>query len=251
MLGTSFYHSHMKNVTVGIGTLFNNIHLRRFDKNDIIIDDIKVPVSYASKQRFLTKLRDQQTASGVQTFIPRIGFTMDGISYDPSRKINSHGRITTGQPFNADTRKHVYNPVPYDLNFSVSIYTKNTEDALQILEQVVPFFTPEFNLTFKELPEIDMIRDIPVILDSVGMDDLWEANFDGGDLRSIVWDLQLTAKAWFYPPVTDKSVIKKAKIQYFVFGEDDPDDTDAWFTSNDVEAKFSGAAAMIAEATVI
>jgi len=250
MLGTSFYHGHMKKITVGIGTLFNNIHLRRFDKNDVLVDDIRVPVSYASKQRFLTKLRDQQQDSGVQTFIPRIGFTLDGLNYDPTRKINSHGKITTGQPFNPDTRKHVYNPVPYDLNFSVSIYTKNTEDALQILEQIIPYFTPEFNLVFKELPEIDMIRDVPIVLEDVGMDDMWEASFEGGDLRSIVWDLSLTAKAWFYPPVADKSIIKKAKIQYFVFGEEDPDDKDEWFVTSSY-AKFSGAAAMIAEATVI
>lgn len=252
MLGQTFYHQSMRKITIGLGTLFNNIHLRRFDKDENVVDEITVPTSYASKNRFIAKLREIKGDTKVQTFIPRIGFTLNGINYDPSRKINSHGRITTGQPFNPDNRKHVYNPVPYDLNYTVSVYTKNTEDALQILEQILPYFTPEFNLVFKEIPEIEMIRDIPIILDAVGIDDMWESQFDEGSLRTIVWDLDLTAKAWFYPPVTEQGVIKKVKINHFVMGDDFADNSDEWFVEGDpeLEVMISGAAALIAEATV-
>jgi len=252
MLGTSFYHGSMRKITIGIGTLFNNIHLRRFDKDDNVVDDIRVATSYASKNRFIAKLREIKGDTKVQTFIPRIGFTLDGIAYDPSRKINSHGRITTGQPFNPETRKHVFNPVPYDLNYTVSVYTKNTEDALQILEQILPYFTPEFNLVFKEIPEIEMIRDVPIIMDGVGIDDMWESQLDEGNLRTIVWDINLTAKAWFYPPVNDQGVIKKVQINHFIMGEEFADDSDEWFVEGDPEitASFNGAAALIAEATV-
>ena len=201
MLGTYSYHEIFRRTVVAFGTLFNNIELRR--SNDVM----KVPLAYGPKQKFLARL-DQNpdpTNKRVQITLPRISFEINGIQYDSTRKVSPTQKIKF--PKDGDENKNAYMPVPYNLSFELSIISKNQEDGLQILEQILPFFQPHYNLPVKLVPEIDETKDVPVILTSVDYEDDYENNFQ--TRRAIIYTLQFTVKTYLYGPVTDSKTIKK------------------------------------------
>jgi hypothetical protein len=201
MLGTYSYHEIFRKTIVAFGTLFNNIELRR--SNEVM----KVPLAYGPKQKFLARL-DQNpdpTNKRVQITVPRISFEINGITYDSSRKVSPTQKIKFSK--DTDENKNVYMPVPYNLSFELAIISKNQEDGLQILEQILPYFQPHFNLTVKLLPDVDETKDVPVILTSVDYEDDYEGDF--ATRRAITYTLQFTVKTYLYGPVTDATTIKK------------------------------------------
>ena len=201
MLGTYSYHEIFRRTVVAFGTLFNNIELRR--SNDVM----KVPLAYGPKQKFLARL-DQNadpTNKRVQITLPRISFEINGIQYDSTRKVSPTQKIKF--PKDGDENKNAYMPVPYNLSFELSIISKNQEDGLQILEQILPFFQPHYNLPVKLVPELDETKDVPVVLTSVDYEDDYENNFQ--TRRAIIYTLQFTVKTYLYGPVTDSKTIKK------------------------------------------
>ena len=201
MLGTYSYHEIFRRTVVAFGTLFNNIELRR--TNEVM----KVPLAYGPKQKFLARL-DQTpdpTNKRVQTTLPRISFEINGIQYDPTRKVSPTQKIKVAK--DVDENKNVYMPVPYNLSFELAIISKNQEDGMQILEQILPFFQPHYNLSVKLIPEIDDTRDVPVVLTNVDYEDSYEGDF--ASRRAIIYTLQFTVKTYLYGPVTDAKIIKK------------------------------------------
>ena len=201
MLGTYSYHEIFRRTVVAFGTLFNNIELRRSN------DAMKVPLAYGPKQKFLARL-DQTpdpTNKRVQITLPRISFEINGIQYDSSRKVSPTQKIKVAK--DVDENKNVYMPVPYNLSFELAIISKNQEDGMQILEQILPFFQPHYNLSVKLIPDIDDTRDVPVVLTSVDYEDDYENNFQ--TRRAIIYTLQFTVKTYLYGPVTDAKIIKK------------------------------------------
>ena len=201
MLGTYSYHEIFRRTVVAFGTLFNNIELRR--TNEVM----KVPLAYGPKQKFLARL-DQNpdpTNKRVQITLPRISFEINGIQYDPTRKVSPTQKIKVAK--DVDENKNVYMPVPYNLSFELAIISKNQEDGMQILEQILPFFQPHYNLSVKLIPDIDDTRDVPVVLTSVDYEDDYENNFQ--TRRAIIYTLQFTVKTYLYGPVTDAKIIKK------------------------------------------
>jgi|TARA_B100000902_G_scaffold203000_1_gene193551 hypothetical protein len=201
MLGTYSYHEVFRKTIVAFGTLFNNIELRRST------EVMKVPLAYGPKQKFLARL-DQNpdpTNKRVQITVPRISFEINGIQYDSSRKVSPTQKIKFAK--DTDENKNVYMPVPYNLSFELAIISKNQEDGLQILEQILPFFQPHFNLTVKLLPDVNEIKDVPVTLTSVDYEDEYEGDFSSR--RAIIYTLQFTAKTYLYGPITDAKTIKK------------------------------------------
>ena len=201
MLGTYSYHEIFRRTVVAFGTLFNNIELRR--TNEVM----KVPLAYGPKQKFLARL-DQNpdpTNKRVQITLPRISFEINGIQYDPTRKVSPTQKIKVAK--DVDENKNVYMPVPYNLSFELAIISKNQEDGMQILEQILPFFQPHYNLSVKLIPEIDDTRDVPVVLTNVDYEDSYEGDF--ASRRAIIYTLQFTVKTYLYGPVTDAKVIKK------------------------------------------
>ena len=201
MLGTYSYHEIFRRTVVAFGTLFNNIELRR--TNEVM----KVPLAYGPKQKFLARL-DQNpdpTNKRVQITLPRISFEINGIQYDPTRKVSPTQKIKVAK--DVDENKNVYMPVPYNLSFELAIISKNQEDGMQILEQILPFFQPHYNLSVKLIPEIDDTRDVPVVLTNVDYEDDYENNFQ--TRRAIIYTLQFTVKTYLYGPVTDAKIIKK------------------------------------------
>ena len=207
MLGTYSYHEIFRKTVVAFGTLFNNIEIRR--TNDVI----KVPLAYGPKQKFLARL-DQTpdpTNKRVQITLPRISFEINGISYDSSRKVSPTQKIKITK--DSDENKNVFMPVPYNLSFELSIISKTQEDGLEILEQILPYFQPHYNLPVKLLPDVNETKDVPVVLNSVDYEDDYEGDFS--TRRAIIYTLQFTVKTYLYGPVTDSKVIKKVITDYY------------------------------------
>lgn len=194
-----FYHRSIRKVVVTFGTLFNDIELVRFTKDGTPKERFKVPLSYGTKEKYLTRITSDPTLTkSIATVVPRIAFTLDSISYDATRKQVTTIRNFAQSPSGTGTNAQ-YVPVPFDFKFSLSVFVRNTEDGTQILEQILPFFTPDFTVTVDFIPDMEHKYDVPIILDSVTSNTEYE-----GDLmttRVITWDLQFTAKAYIWPPV--------------------------------------------------
>ena len=207
MLGTYSYHEIFRKTIVAFGTLFNNIELRRND------EVMKVPLAYGPKQKFLARL-DQvpdPTNKRVQLTLPRISFEINGVAYDNARKLAPTQKIKMAS--SSTTNKNVFMPVPYNLSFELAIISKNQEDGLQILEQILPIFQPHFNMAVKLLPEMSEIRDIPVVLNDVEYEDDYEGNFT--TRRAVVYTLSFTAKTYLYGPAQTQKTIKTVQSDIY------------------------------------
>lgn len=203
-----FYNGLVRKYTVSIGNIFNSIHVVQFDKDGNELTRSKVPLAYGPKQKYL--YRTEQNPDLNERFsikLPRISFEMIEMRYDANRKTPSTNKLRNNDIING-VKKYSYNAVPYEFLFEVNIMTKNTDEGLQILEQVLPFFTPDYTMTINALPEMDVKLDIPVTIDSIVNDDNWNTNFD--ERRNITWTLNLTLKGFLFAPIRDSKIILEA-----------------------------------------
>lgn len=210
MLGTHFYHSHIRKTVSVFGTIFNNISVQRIDSAGNVVNNTKVPLSYGPKQKFLTRLFEEPdlNAPEVALRLPRMSFELTGMQYDTAAKLNKMN--TLAKP-NIHGQNTVRNPVPYIMDFQLNVYAKNQDDALQIVEQIIPYFNPEYIVTIKEIPSLDIIRDIPIVLQSVTYSDDYEGDFSSR--RILIYTLDFTMKTFFYGPITqNQGVIKDSTI---------------------------------------
>jgi hypothetical protein len=210
MLGNHFYHSHIRKTVAVFGTLFNNIVVQRKEANGNVVNNVKVPLSYGPKQKFLTRLFEEPNLNAPEVAIrlPRMSFELTGMTYDTTVKIN---RMNTLAKPDIRGQTTIYNPVPYTMNFTLSVYAKNQDDALQIVEQILPYFNPEYSVTIKEIPELDITRDIPIVLQSVSYSDDYEGDFTSR--RILIYTLDFTMKTFFYGPTNpNQGVIKDTII---------------------------------------
>ena len=214
MLGTYFYHEIIRKTIVGFGTLFNNVYIRHLNKDNSVADETKVGLSYGPSQKFLAKIQQQaELSKSVAITLPRMSFEMIGIQYDPTRKTG----IT--QTFKAcddgGNVKKVYMPVPYNITFELNIFSKLNDDALQIIEQILPFFQPSFNLTIDLVDSIGEKRDVPIVLDSIDFQDDYEGDFS--TRRALIYTLRFTAKTYLFGPIADStdSLIRKVQVDMY------------------------------------
>ena len=203
MFGTYFYHQISRKMVVAFGSLFNTIEVRRTNSAGSVIETLKVPLAYGPKEKFLTRISaDPELNPGVALTVPRMGFELTALTYDGVRKLNTMGRNvaagTTGL-------KKQYNPVPYNWDFSLYVYVKNAEDGTQILEQILPFFTPEFTVTMNLVSSMTEKRDIPLVLNAVSSEDTYEGDY--ATRRSIIWTLSFLMKGFLYPNVVDNAKV--------------------------------------------
>ena len=203
MFGTYFYHQTSRKMVVAFGSLFNNIEVRRTDSSDAVTEIIKIPLSYGPKDKMLTRISaDPNLNPKVALTVPRMGFELTSMTYDGARKLNTMGRNvkkgTTGL-------KKQFHPVPYNWDFSLYIFVKNAEDGTQILEQILPYFTPEFTVTMALVSSMGEKRDIPLVLNSVTSEDTYEGDF--ATRRSIIWTLSFLMKGFLYPSITDNAKV--------------------------------------------
>ena len=216
MLGNSpFYNRTIRKIVVAFGTVFNDIYLVRYTANGLTAKEtIKVPLNWGSKEKYITRITSDPTLTkSIATTVPRISFEMTGMSYDSSRKLPTTVRnFATAN--NSTTVNAQYVPVPYNFDFSLSIYVRNTEDGTQILEQILPFFTPDFSVTVDFIPSMDPKYDMPIILNSVSN----ETDYEGDMMttRLIIWNLEFTAKAYIWPPVISGEVIRQANTNLYL-----------------------------------
>ena len=203
MFGTYFYHQTSRKMVVAFGSLFNTIEVRRTDSSDAVTEVIKIPLSYGPKDKMLVRIsQDPNLNPKVALTVPRMGFELTAMTYDGARKLNTMGRNvkkgTTGL-------KKQYNPVPYNWDFSLYVFVKNAEDGTQILEQILPFFTPDFTVTMTLVSGMTVKMDIPLVLNSVTSEDSYEGDF--ATRRSIIWTLSFIMKGFLYPSVTDNAKV--------------------------------------------
>ena len=212
MLGTYHYHEIIRKTIIAFGTLFNDIHIKH--KNDTkVISDMKVPLAYGPTQKFLAKLEQQADLNKpVQITLPRMSFEMTSIDYDASRKT---GVTQTFRAVDGNTMKKVFMPVPYNIGFALSILCKLNDDALQIVEQILPNFQPAFNLTVDLVESIGEKRDIPIVLNSVSFQDDYEGDFS--TRRALIYRLQFTAKTYLFGPIADnpEGLIRKVIVDNY------------------------------------
>ena len=210
MLGTQFYNQAVRKTVISFGTLFNNIELKK-TVNGQVLETEKVTLAYGPKQKFLYRLQGNPTdGRKVAITLPRIYFEMTGIDYDASRKTPATQKYKTVINDNGNEVRTQYVPVPYNISFEVGILCKSQDDGLQILEQILPFFQPSFSMSLKFIPDMDEVRDVAVVLNSVDFDDDWEDDFS--TRRSITYTMQFTAKSYIYGPYTKADVIRKSRI---------------------------------------
>ena len=214
MLGTYYYHEIIRKTIIGFGTLFNDIHIRHAGEGGTNHSEIKVPLAYGPSQKFLARIQQQADLNkAVQITMPRMSFEMTNISYDATRK------SSLVQTFKAcsdgSKAKKVFMPVPYNIGFELNILSKLNDDSLQILEQILPYFQPHFNLTIDLVDSIGEKRDIPIILESIGFQDDYEGNFD--TRRALIHTLQFTAKTYLFGPVADTTdgLIRKVQVDMY------------------------------------
>lgn len=214
MFGHDFYHGTIRRYVIMFGNIFNEIQVKRFDNSGNTIQTIKVPIAYGPKQRFIARVTADPTLNrATSTTLPRLGFSMDSMSYNPARKLNSGHKMVRGVNTGGTDFASIYAPVPYDFSFSLNLFTKNAEDGIQIIEQILPFFTPDFIVTMKALPGLNLNLDVPIELLSVTSDDSYEGAFD--DQRVLTWDLDFVVKGYLFGPITKNKYINKATISYF------------------------------------
>ena len=218
MFGEHFYHKKIRNTVIAFGTIFNNVNIKRLDSSGNPLQNIKVPLSYSPKEKFLARLDAQQDLTGddskVAITLPRMSFEITGYSYDATRKLNKNQKITKVTT-NADTTKlnNQYMPVPYNVNFSLNVYTANSDDGLQIIEQILPFFQPDYTVTMIEDRTMDTKRDIPFILNSVDYEDSYTGSLTS--MRRIIYTLSFTAKVYLYGPISTGAIIKKVSADLY------------------------------------
>jgi hypothetical protein len=210
-----FYWSTTRKAVVAFGNIFNQITIDRKDETGGVVQSIRVPLGYAPKQKFLARIDEIVNSDRpFEVLVPRMAFEMIGIEYDSSRKINilhQNRKLESNQ-----AALQQYSPVPYNIAMSLYVYAKNQDDGLQIVEQIMPYFNPDFNLSLKAMPQLDINHDLQIVLNSLSYEDSYEGDFR--DRRMIIWTLNFTIKMNYFGPVNRQGVIKKAIADIQTYG---------------------------------
>lgn len=210
-----FYNEILRRTVIAFGTLFNDISIKHTNSSDQVVSVLKVPLAYGPTQKFLARLEqspDLNKSTGIS--LPRMSFEFTGLTYDPARKVTTTQVITLKDPDDGTQVKKVYMPVPYNMQFELSIMSKLNDDALQIVEQILPYFQPSYNITVNLVDSINEKRDIPIVLENITMQDDYEGDFT--TRRVLLYTLRFTAKTYLFGPVSSatRDVIKKATVSY-------------------------------------
>jgi hypothetical protein len=220
MFGRTFYYGSIKKYVTLFGTLFNDVWVKRRDSNGDVKQAFKVPLSYSPREKMLSRIEgDPNLNKQFATILPRMGFEITGITYAAERKlttINKFAKTNRGSNTNIDS--YLFNPVPYDITFSLSIFVKNAEDGTMIVEQILPYFTPEWTTTVEIISDPKVVLDIPLVLNDVTQDDVYEGSYE--ERRSLIWTINFTMKAFFFGPIKRDKVIKLANVNFFELDSD-------------------------------
>lgn len=215
MLGNYFYNKCIHKTVVAFGTLFNNINIEHKDENGGALSSFKVPLTYGPIQKFLSRVDQSKDGNRrIATTLPRMSFEMTTLDYSPQRKSSSIQTFKSSSVVDGKEVKNIYMPVPYDIGFELNIVSKIQDDCLQIIEQILPYFQPSFNVSVNLIPDIREIKDIPVILNRINFRDTYEEDFN--QRRLINYTLTFTAKTYIFNQIPEDSrgLIKKVQVDY-------------------------------------
>jgi len=216
MLGNYFYHEIIRKTVIAFGTLFNDIYVRHDDQSGNVLSELKVPVAYGPRQKFLARIQQQPDLNkATQITLPRMSFEITNISYDSTRKAGITQTFKAPDSTDNTKLKKVFMPVPYNLGFELNILCKLQDDGLQILEQILPFFQPGFTLSIDLVKSIGEKRDIPMILNSINQQDDYEGDFS--TRRALIYTLSFTAKTFMFGHIADtpEGLIRKVQLDYY------------------------------------
>ncbi len=207
-----FSHGIIRKHVIVFGSMFNDITIERKNAGTRV-QTLAVPIAYGPKQKFLVRLEaDPNLDREIAMSLPRLGFELAGITYDPSRKLNSTQK--NSYVFSDKTLLRTqYTPVPYNMDFILSIMVKNADDGTQILEQILPYFKPEWNISVNLIPEMKIAMDVPTILNSVSLQDTYDGDFQ--TRRALIWDLNFTMKGYLYGPVSSQGIITRTSSNFY------------------------------------
>ena len=215
MFGRQFYHESLRKIVVAFGTIFNNIVIVRQDGDGGTIQRLKVPLAYSPKEKFLTRLEQQPNLDQreMAMSLPRMGFEISGLSYDSSRKLQRVGKFKKVDGTDAEKQYYQYNPVQYKLSFNLYSFTATAEDGLCIIEQILPYFQPDYTVTINAIPTMGIKRDVPITLNSVDYQDTYDGSFT--NRRAVNYTMNFTAKTYLYGPIYSSKVIKETQTDIY------------------------------------
>jgi len=219
-VGQSYYNESIRKTVLAFGSLFESVYITRYNADGTEKEKIRVPLSYGSKEKFIARLTQESSLSSnsrVQITLPRFGFEMTTFVYDPSRKINrtmQRAEVVDG------VYQKMYSEVPYVINFSLYAFTRNMDDMLQIIEQIVPYFAPEYTVTIK-MNSLHPSVDIPFVMNNVTLDESYEGTFD--TRRALISTFSFSAKTYIYPNICGSTggIIERTDVNFY----DNPDGT--------------------------
>jgi len=207
MFETPYYNQHIRNLVSVFGTLFNDLKVQKRDSLGNILETNKVPLSYGPKQKFIARLKEEPNlSSSIALKLPRMAFEITSMDYDSTAKLNKQIKDTYAHPTDSYKRQYLRTYAPYNVGFQLSILAKNMDEGLQIVEQILPLFQPDYTVTIIENNNIDRKTDIPFVLQSVDISEDYEGDFESR--RSIIYTLDFTTKLRFYQAVHEAGVIK-------------------------------------------
>ena len=225
MFGGHFYHRRVRTAVSVFGSLFNNLYVIRKNSSNQVISQVKVPLSYGSRSDFLARIEDMANGEGAERKVaiklPRMSFDITSMSYDNSRQLPKMNTISKAINNTVSSRQKLYSATPYDIGFELNIYAKNQDDALQIVEQILPYFTPQYTVTVKPFADIPtLLEDVPINLKQVGMNDSQQEAL--GSRRTIVYTLSFEMKISLHGPLSDggQKIIRDVRTNFFLQGED-------------------------------
>lgn len=210
-----FYWGTIHKVVIAFGAVFSDIHIIRKDKNGNTVQTIEVPCNFAPAEKWMRKNKQNPNPGvddQVEMVLPRMSYEITGFTYDAERQLPPTGRTVSAIVENNKVLKSQFNPVPYNIAFTVNIMTKTVEDSLMIVEQILPFFTPDYTITVKDIPELDLSKDLVIVLGGMEYEDLYQGSLN--DRRTIIWTLNFTVKAYLYPPVNVTKVNLRTNIKW-------------------------------------
>lgn len=215
MLGHTWYNEQIKRYVAVFGTMFNDIIVNKREADGTLAKQVRVPITFGPKERFLVRrAEDPKLDRAYSLSVPAMAFEMNGVIYDSARKLGTTHRYYAPRRDDPDAHSALWQPVPYDLSFQLNIITRSYDDACQIVEQILPFFTPEWSNEVILVEDPYVAVDVPLVLVGVSNTDMYEGDFK--ERRNVMWTLDFIMKAWFFGPTANKKVIKVSKVDMFV-----------------------------------
>ena len=226
-----FYHEIFRRTIISFGSLFNNMLIKQENSSEETVNQFRVPLSYGPTQKFLARLSQSPDLNkSVAMTLPRMSFEFTGLQYDPSRKVTQTQKFSKGLSSDKKSTQKAYMPVPYNMQFELAIMTKLNDDMLQIVEQILPYFQPSYNLSVNLIDTIGEKRDIPVVLESITTNDDYEGDFS--TRRALIYTLRFSVKTYLFGPISSASsdIITKATLGYIAGNQSTVPDRDVSYS---------------------